>query len=164
MCRHVAHSCVRCRRFCAFSGFPSGANAFGEVPCDGTSQHATCVYYCYLLPSLDTVCTWRCQARRQTCSVLTYVSRTLQTLWLVVVISTHRNHNAQSACAVPLPCQRTQGYCFVQALWLVGPTAMIIASVLTVAAIAVLDHYTTPERKFIDMLQRIAAHQTEHPL
>jgi hypothetical protein len=52
----------------------------------------------------------------------------------------------------------------VQALWLVGPTAMIITAVITTVVVATLDHYVVPERSFIEMLNKVAAHERAHPL
>jgi hypothetical protein len=46
----------------------------------------------------------------------------------------------------------------MQILWLIGPTAMMVTSVITTGIVAWLDHHTIPERKFIKMLQAVKKH------
>lgn len=43
-------------------------------------------------------------------------------------------------------------------MWILGPTAMLITSVVTTAIVAHLDHHTVPERRFAKMLCRVEAH------
>lgn len=46
----------------------------------------------------------------------------------------------------------------VQALWLIGPTAMLLTSIITTSAVAYLDHHTEPEAGILKMLERVAEH------
>jgi Na+/melibiose symporter-like transporter len=46
----------------------------------------------------------------------------------------------------------------VQALWLIGPTAMLVTSIITTSAVAYLDHHTEADPGIIKMLARVAEH------
>jgi hypothetical protein len=51
----------------------------------------------------------------------------------------------------------------LQALWLVGSTAMIIAAVCTTTVVAAMDHCIVPESSFIRMLHQVARHHRWQP-
>ena len=53
----------------------------------------------------------------------------------------------------------TEGKQRLQALWLVGPTAMIITSVVTTATVAYLDHQSTLDPRMASILSKVTEHR-----
>ena len=45
-----------------------------------------------------------------------------------------------------------------QAMWILGPTAMLVTSVATTAIVAHLDHHNVPDKRFDKMLRRVETH------
>jgi hypothetical protein len=56
--------------------------------------------------------------------------------------------------------QAVEPRCDSQALWLIGPTAMFISSIVTTSAVAFLDFHLVSERTFVDILQKVQAKAT----